>query len=279
MKLQLYKFKYKVDEHSKFDNPLDPRTPDVLVNLHWPDREIYNSFLEIDMSFVNKSDRIIEYRHISRAPWEEETTAEKFSIQKRYKVSGNQVVQEEDDDLPRIKRLKRWHKFGELPSEIPNLLVRKFATEAQGCFRLKFSHRGRYLAAACTQPNDRSIIKIFDVEDETDNSPKIILKGHNDIIHDMDWSRDDDYLISASSDGTVRIWNLHDKNPSSTDKCKYLDNDHLFFMGECFHPSYVYGAKIHPESGRDTIYIASVCFDGFLRIWRVNFDIDHLDEI
>ena len=65
---------------------------------------------------------------------------------------------------PRIKRLKRWHKFGELPSEIPNLLVRKFATEAQGCFRLKFSHRGRYLAAACTQPNDRSIIKIFDVE-------------------------------------------------------------------------------------------------------------------
>ena len=56
VKLQLYKFKYKVDLETKYDNPLDPRTPDVLVNLEWPDREMYNSFLEINMSFVNKSD-------------------------------------------------------------------------------------------------------------------------------------------------------------------------------------------------------------------------------
>ena len=59
VKLQLYKHKYKVDTHSKFNNPLDPRTPDVLVDLTWPDRELYNSFLEIDLSFVNKSDKII----------------------------------------------------------------------------------------------------------------------------------------------------------------------------------------------------------------------------
>ena len=150
VKLQLYKFKYNMGSHSKYDNPLDPRTPDVLMNLHWPDRELYNSFLEIDLSFVNKSDKIVQYNHISRAPWEEECTAEAFNIQKRFKRGAGEDAIQDEDDLVVIKRLKRWHKFGELPSELPNRLVRKFAAEAQGCFRLKFSHRGKYLAAACT---------------------------------------------------------------------------------------------------------------------------------
>lgn len=96
---------------------------------------------------------------------------------------------------------------------------------------------------------------------------KIVLKGHSDLIHDMDWDRDDNFLVSASADGTVRIWNLTEKDIGSSDRLNYMDNDYLFYMGECFHPSYVYGAKIHPESGRDTLYIASVCFDSNLRLW------------
>ena len=105
------------------------------------------------------------------------------------------------------------------------------------------------------------------------------MKGHNDLIHDMDWDREDNFLITASADGTVRIWNLTEKDISSSDRLNYMDNDYLFYMGECFHPSYVYGAKIHPESGRDTLYIASICFDGFVRIWTLEFDVDHLDNI
>ena len=277
VKLQLYKHKYKVDAHSKFNNPLDPRTPDVLVDLTWPDRELYNSFLEIDLSFVNKSDKPLQYNHISRAPWEEETTTEAFNIQKRFKRGAGEDPAQEEDDLSVIKRLKRWHKFGELPSELPNKLVRKFEAEAQGCFRLKFSHRGKYLAAACTLPNDKTVIKIFDVEDESDNL-KIILKGHNDLIHDLDWDRDDNFLVSASADGTVRIWNLTEKDIQSTDRLNYRDNDYLFFLGECFHPSYVYGAKLHPASESHVLYIATICFDGLVRIWRANVDLD-LDDV
>lgn len=78
VKLQLYKYKYKTNLDSKFNNPIDPRSPDVIVDLMWPEREIYNSFLEIELSFVNKSDREIDRFHFSRAPWERETTKDEF---------------------------------------------------------------------------------------------------------------------------------------------------------------------------------------------------------
>lgn len=172
---------------------------------------------------------------------------------------------------------------------MPNKLVRKFETDAQGCFRLKFSNRGKYLAAACTldkmNQNDdteksSTIIKIFDVETESDSDKlKMILKGHNDLIHDLCWDREDKYLVSASADGTVRIWNLTVKDHTTPERFNFRDNDHMFYLGECFHPSFVYGAKIHPSSDQNTLYIVTVCFDGFVRIWEADVDVDHLDEI
>lgn len=76
----------------------------------WPEREIYNSFLEIELSFVNKSDREIDRFHFSRAPWERETTKDEFKPQKRSQKAGDQAV-EDNQDLAVVKRLKRWHKF------------------------------------------------------------------------------------------------------------------------------------------------------------------------
>ena len=54
IKLQLYKFKYRPNDSGKFDRPMDPRTPDVLLELDWGRREKFNSFLEIELSFCNK---------------------------------------------------------------------------------------------------------------------------------------------------------------------------------------------------------------------------------
>jgi hypothetical protein len=72
-KLQL--FKYKSCYHSRddrFKNTIDARTPDVLMELAWPVKEKFGTYLEIDFDFVNKSEKILEYNHISRAPWEKE---------------------------------------------------------------------------------------------------------------------------------------------------------------------------------------------------------------
>ena len=58
----------------------------------------------------------------------------------------------------------------------------KFDTEALGAFKIKFSNRGKYLAAACTMPSSKTVIKIFDVEY---GELKIVLRGHHDLIHDL----------------------------------------------------------------------------------------------
>jgi len=37
-------------------------------------------------------------------------------------------------------RLKRWEKFIDLPSMLPNMRVWKFDTDAQGAFKIRFSN-------------------------------------------------------------------------------------------------------------------------------------------
>lgn len=47
-------------------------------------------------------------------------------------------------------KLKRWEKFLDLPSMLPDTRLWKLDTEAQGVLRLEFSNKGKYLAVACT---------------------------------------------------------------------------------------------------------------------------------
>lgn len=93
----------------------------------------------------------------------------------------------------------------DFPCELPDLKVWKFETEALGSFKIKFSNKGKYLAASCTMMTSKTIIKIYDIEN---GELKIVMRGHHDLIHDLQWSHDDQYLISASADYSVKVWNL-----------------------------------------------------------------------
>lgn len=122
---------------------------------------------------------------------------------------------------------------------MPDLKVWKLDTEALGAFKIKFSNKGKYLAAACTMSTSKTIIKIFDIES---GELKITLRGHHDLIHDLVWSLDDNFLISASADCSVKAWNLTNKEIDYADKLNYTENDAMYFMTSLLHPSYVYGA-------------------------------------
>jgi WD40 repeat protein len=102
------------------------------------------------------------------------------------------------------------------------LKVWKFETEALGCFKLKFSNKGKYIAVACTKESSKTIIKIFDVET---GELKIVLRGHHDLIHDFTWSWDDNYLLSSSADCSVKAYNLRYKEAENSDKLNYTEND------------------------------------------------------
>ena len=115
----------------------------------------------------------------------------------------------------------------------------------KGAWCLRFSHDGKFLAVACSDPPlQGSAIRIYSVETgilEAD------LKGHKGPIYALDWHRNNK-LLSASGDGSVKIWSSHRQ-----------------FEASLQHPTYVYAARFHPNSC-DTI--ASGGYDQVVRIWQ-----------
>jgi jouberin len=127
--------------------------------------------------------------------------------------------------------------------------------------RLEFSNNGKYLAAACTQKDSRTIIKIFEVEDE--NTCVFRYRGHSNIIHSLEWSDDDNYLISSSSDCSVKIWCIPE---STNNEILEEESETTYLIDTLLHPAYVYCARFHPESRIDKLMIATACVIIFLKI-------------
>lgn len=270
-RIQLYKHKFKYDEDIKMKKPFDHRTPNVLLEFNWPKKIHYPSFLEIELSFTPKSDIIINRFHISRAPWERELGLESYE-RIESKLTKQSARQETLDNDPIAKKqlLKRWEKFLEFPSELPDLKIWKFDTEALGSFKLKFSQKGKYLAVSCTQATSKTVIKVFDIEN---GELKIVLRGHHDLIHDLQWSYNDQYLLSASADYSCKVWNLTQKEIDYADKLNYTENDVMYYLTALLHPSYVYAAQFFPDTSyeRDSrLIIATACYDRKVRMWQVD---------
>ena len=147
--------------------------------------------------------------------------------------------------------------------------LRKLDTEELGAFRIKFSNDGEHLAAACTYDNSRTIIKIFKT---TTGELLMKLNGHHDIIHELTWSQYDNILVSASGDGSVKVWNVTDRDEDIPDKLSNLENDKYFYLWELIHPSYVYSAKFYKEEEKASNpykILTTICYDQTIRFWMI----------
>lgn len=248
------------------------RTPDVLCELNWPNKKKYPSYLEINLNFFKPEHEKI-YTHFSRFPWEREVGLREFtkkSTAKRAITFGKQDTQDLDPE-EKIKYIK-WERTKNEGCKLPDKFLRKLETEDLGCFRVKFSNNGEWLAAACSFQSSRTIIKLF----KTSTGELMMkLKGHHDLIHEMAWSRHDNLLTTASADGSVKVWNVSDVDEDIPDKQNYDENDKLFFVCEVIHPSYVYGCKFFKESDimpNPYKIIATICYDQTIRFWLLMFN-------
>ncbi|KRX05441.1 WD40-repeat-containing domain [Pseudocohnilembus persalinus] len=141
-----------------------------------------------------------------------------------------------------IRKNRRRRNRGE-KCYIPDKFFAKFTSASLGCFRLEFSHNGRFLAAACTEKDSRTCIKFFEVEDTIDEVFRY--RGHTNLIHEITWSENDQYMASCSSDFTTKIWAV----PYETnDKITEEQSEQQFLVATLNHPSYVYSVKFHPKS-------------------------------
>lgn len=142
-----------------------------------------------------------------------------------------------------------WSRLPGQVCRIPNKPMLSFRGGQMGCFMLRFSHDGRTLAAACAD-RDAFPIVVYEIP-----SGKALasFNGHLSIVYDLCWTRDDRCLLSASSDGTVRVWNI--------ERLQALAKKVLP------HPSFVYCAQYHPRSQS---LVVTGGYDCLLRVWNLD---------
>ncbi|XP_046857215.1 jouberin-like [Xenia sp. Carnegie-2017] len=150
-----------------------------------------------------------------------------------------------DLDSKTVKSIA-WSKLPGQPNHLPNRLMLTMNVGNRGCFVVRFSRDGRKLACGCAG-KDGFAVCVY--ETLTGNNMSTF-HGHFSIIYDLCWSFDDTTILSASSDGTARSWDV--KNNVSTPVKTYP------------HPSFVYTAQYHPQ--RKNIVVTGG-FDRLMRIW------------
>ncbi|CAH3016658.1 unnamed protein product [Porites evermanni] len=166
-------------------------------------------------------------------------TFEEFSLDAERRAHGMR-------DGKSNKEPTNWSRLPGQVNRIPNKQKASLLSGKRGCFILKFSHNGRYLACGCADLDSFPIL-VYEVPSyET----RAYLPGHFSIIYDLCWSPDDEELLSASSDGTVRSWDMKTMMTSSIK---------LFP-----HPCFVYAAQYHPGSPH---IIVTGGYDHYLRVW------------
>ncbi|KAM7060840.1 jouberin isoform 1-T2 [Acridotheres tristis] len=143
----------------------------------------------------------------------------------------------------------KWSRLPGQACRIPNKHLFSLRGGDMGCFCVRFSHDGRTLAAACAGRNGYPVA-LYEIP-----SGQFLREfyGHLNIVYDLCWSKDNQYLLTASSDGTVRMWKIEMKAASAV----------RVFP----HPSFVYTAKYHPIAD---LLVVTGCYDSVIRIWNAN---------
>jgi hypothetical protein len=107
---------------------------------------------------------------------------------------------------------------------------------------LVYSHGGEFLAIG----NSMGMIRIMDVEGKR---LVVALPGHKARVNEMQFSKDDSKLASASFDGTIRVWDLSE-----------LSEQPLVLKD---HSNWVWSMTFSPEGDK----LIAGCGDNLIRVW------------
>lgn len=294
MKIQLYKYKYQrplefMNERSR--GKFFQRTPDVLFEFNYFKREMYQTYLEIELYLENKPNKEdIAFNKKYQNLW-------KYKLSVFYKEDNDEILLDQikedildkkdddkidDTDIKKNSHLIKIIRRKDDPCEIPNKIYGKLTTAKLGCMALKFSPSGKYIAVACTNLDSNTTIKIFNV---FDLSLRYHLIGHSEIIHSLEWSKNNKILISCSADFKVKLWGIPTKETSNPENLDYLDNERTFLITSINHPSYVYNTKIINVVNDKTLdlnyykfILGTVSADSFVRFYEILLITDEMNK-
>ncbi|RNA40529.1 jouberin isoform X2 [Brachionus plicatilis] len=164
-------------------------------------------------------------------------------------------VKRDDTDLDGLDNFKGnkkqviWSRINGLPCKVPNQLHLKLNTTKRGCYSVKFSNTGNFLACACNDDDTNYPILVYEITG--DFCAKF--NGHFGLVYEISWSKSDKYIVTASNDATARVFDIETK---SKEPFKILP-----------HPNFLYTAKFFPHSS-DMVVTGG--YDKVLRIWSID---------
>ncbi|GMF14075.1 unnamed protein product [Phytophthora lilii] len=139
------------------------------------------------------------------------------------------------------------------PCLIPQRVLCSLATGKRGCSAISFSPCGRYLAAGVSPELGEFVVRVYDV---ASGELFAVGRGHRGIIYTLEWSTHaggKPRVLSASSDGTIRLWETPSTNASSPPASPRVSSSRrsrllsLIFQWHHF-PCFVYCATFLPDS-------------------------------
>merc|ERR550534_685863 len=95
----------------------------------------------------------------------------------------------------------KWERLAGQDCKIPNSILLRLWAGSDGAFSIKFSNNGQLIAIACKHGNTYPIL-LYSIPDGEEMGA---LNGHQQLVYDMNWAKDDNRLVSASSDGTAQV--------------------------------------------------------------------------
>ncbi|XP_053918487.1 jouberin isoform X2 [Cuculus canorus] len=206
-------------------------------------RNRYPSTLYVTVRGIKLPDHVAPSFHSMVAVQQEQSSAALCELQREgSKKSCEPFLEEKKEPF-------KWTRLPGQACRIPNKHLFSLRGGDMGCLCVRFSHDGKILAAACAGRNGYPIV-LYEIP-----SGQFLREffGHLNIVYDLCWSKDNQYLLTASSDGTVRMWKIEMQAASAA----------RVFP----HPSFVYTAKYHPVA--DSLVVTG-CYDSVIRIWNAD---------
>ncbi|KAF5304411.1 hypothetical protein FQR65_LT07941 [Abscondita terminalis] len=175
----------------------------------------------------------------SKTPVQGETgTAPLFKPESDLILTKKDSVSTDVNSMPKAS----WSRLKYQTCKIPNTWVADLQSFDDGCYVMKFSHSGLYLACAVMIDDIYSII-IYSVSTYEEVYRYSI---HQALIYDIIWSQKDEKIMTSSADCTVSIWDFEKRS----------------LIAMLPHPSHVYSSDINKSE-----IIATGCYDLTVRIW------------
>nr|XP_054754386.1 jouberin-like [Lytechinus pictus] len=173
-------------------------------------------------------------------------TQEERGLMTYKELKETMSMRNKDQALSRTNVPSLWSKLPGQTCRIPNKEILSLAGDKKGCHVIKFSPDGHHIACGCKDKDGYPVI-VYEIPDGRE---KCQFPGHYGLIYDIRWSPSGNDILTASSDGTARIW--------------HIDMPDSAALKVFPHPSFVYTARYHP--GYET-FIITGGYDNFIRVW------------